>query len=274
MYPKMIGLAGTLLLATAALLWTGGPLLAQHGGGHGGGGHGGFGGGRVGFGGGAGFSGLGGYHGYGAWHAGAGRYGAGLAHYYNRGYGRAWYGGYYPGYYSSWNYPYYGYGDSYDLGDYPYYGYSERPYYTYGTFTSQPYYFGSGIKPDSTSSAGSSNATSVAPPVRDDSAAVPAAGPAHDDTAHVEVFVRPDAQVWFENRPTTQTGSVRNYVSPPLDPKRSYTYDIRARWNENGHEVEQTRIVDVHAGGQVAVDFGTPTASQPETHARTGTVGS
>ncbi len=54
---------------------------------------------------------------------------------------------------------------------------------------------------------------------------------------------------------TTSTGAVREYQSPPLAPGKRYTYDLSARWTENGHEVTQQQTVDVSPGGHVSVAF-------------------
>src|SRR4051812_34185215 len=42
-----------------------------------------------------------------------------------------------------------------------------------------------------------------------------------DTIAHVTVRVPADANVWFENLPTTSTGPVREFNSPPLSPGAS-----------------------------------------------------
>ncbi|HEX5271091.1 MAG TPA: hypothetical protein VFW33_11410, partial [Gemmataceae bacterium] len=36
---------------------------------------------------------------------------------------------------------------------------------------------------------------------------------------------------------------------------RGYTYEVRARWTENGREVERTKTVPVKANGVATVDF-------------------
>ncbi|MFZ1006940.1 MAG: TIGR03000 domain-containing protein [Candidatus Sulfotelmatobacter sp.] len=64
-----------------------------------------------------------------------------------------------------------------------------------------------------------------------------------------------DAQVWFENKLTTQRGMERLYESPPLAPNHSHTYTIKARWMENGKAVDQERQVNVRAGQNITVNF-------------------
>ena len=85
------------------------------------------------------------------------------------------------------------------------------------------------------------------------------AGPASQDvTAHVMVKVPADAEVWFGQGKTQQSGTMREFVSPALTPGQDFTYDIKARWTEGGQEVVQTRHVDVSAGAWKTVDFTKP----------------
>jgi uncharacterized protein (TIGR03000 family) len=69
-----------------------------------------------------------------------------------------------------------------------------------------------------------------------------------------------NAKVWFEGVKTSQTGSVRDYVSPSLDPGKTFDYQIRVRWTENGHRVEQQRKVTVRPNGRTVVDLTSPTS--------------
>jgi len=64
-----------------------------------------------------------------------------------------------------------------------------------------------------------------------------------------------NAEVWIEGQKTQQQGTWREYFSPPLNPGKNYTYDVRARWNDNGRNVERTRSVSVQAKGVATVDF-------------------
>jgi len=76
-----------------------------------------------------------------------------------------------------------------------------------------------------------------------------------DNTAHLEVLVPGNATLWINDWKAGSTGVVRKLRSPPLTPSRHYTYTIRARWEEDGREVTQTRQVAVSAGAKVRVDF-------------------
>jgi uncharacterized protein (TIGR03000 family) len=84
------------------------------------------------------------------------------------------------------------------------------------------------------------------------------APPQADNVAHMTVHVPVDAQVWFGATKTTSTGRVRQYESPPLTPGSHFTYEIRARWTQNGQQMTQTQQVPVTAGGHVNVTFPFP----------------
>jgi uncharacterized protein (TIGR03000 family) len=67
-----------------------------------------------------------------------------------------------------------------------------------------------------------------------------------------------DAEVWFDDRLTQQTGLARQFQSPPLTPGGAYTYRVTARWVVNGQPVLRTRTILVQAGGRVTLDFTRP----------------
>jgi uncharacterized protein (TIGR03000 family) len=246
---KVFSFGGLLLLAGAVVLVTPGSGQAQHGG-HGGGGHGGghFGGGH--FGGGYHGGNFGGYRG-GFYHSGAhyGGYHYGYHNYYPH-YGvysyrhdHPYYGSY--GYYYPYSYGSYGY-------DYPYY---DTPYLSAGPTST--YDSGSYISTGNVTPYSAYGTPSTTPSADSYQAFYPSATVTtpSDSRAHVTVKVPADAQIWFDGTLTTSTGSVRRYDSPPLTPGSGYGYEVRARWNENGHEVTQTQHVSVTAGAQVQVDF-------------------
>src|SRR5439155_19875924 len=76
-----------------------------------------------------------------------------------------------------------------------------------------------------------------------------------DSQAQITVSVPASAQLWFEGTATTSSGPVRVFHSPPLQPGKQFVYEVRARWTENGHEVNQTQQVQVAAGSRVQVHF-------------------
>src|SRR5262245_31588389 len=77
--------------------------------------------------------------------------------------------------------------------------------------------------------------------------------------AHLDVRVPADAEVWFDGKRTNLTGSRRRYATRPLDPSRDYTYEVRARWSEDGEVVTRKRALTLAAGGRGMVHlFGAP----------------
>ena len=229
-HPRFLSLAVP-AAAAAALLFAGEALAGGHGGGgHGGGGHGG--GGHGGGGHGGGFSHAGNFH--------AGNFHAGNFHN-----GSFHNGHFHDGHFHNGFFgvglgfgPYWGGGGGYPSYDYGYgYGYGAAPYdYGYSTPAVINNY-----NLDYGTPAGNASQQQ-----------------ASDPTAHIEVRVPADAEVWFGTGKTSQTGTRREFVSPPLEPGKGFTYEIRARWVENGKEVTQTRRLDVSAGAWKGVDFTRP----------------
>lgn len=79
-----------------------------------------------------------------------------------------------------------------------------------------------------------------------------------DSVGRFTVEVPAEATVWIEDQQMSQTGATRSFVSPPLAPGKTYIYDVRARWQENGREMEQRQSITVQGGSSSAVRF--PTA--------------
>jgi uncharacterized protein (TIGR03000 family) len=202
----------------ALALWVGGSGTAQaqhRGGGHGGG---------VGHAGGVG-------HGDGG-HGDGGRWGG------YRGYGYYPYGGFGIGIYAS---PYRSYGYGYGYPDYGSYGYS----YPYSTDTS--------VYPSTVYSTTQYGPSIV--PVSTD-ANITQSGyytPGTDNRARVHVRLPADAQLWVDGDPTQQTGSERDFVTPPLTSAGTYT--LKARWMQGNEPVERSMKVDVRPGQTSQVDF-------------------
>jgi uncharacterized protein (TIGR03000 family) len=161
-------------------------------------------------------------------------------------YGYPGYGGYYG------NYSGYGYGSTYynpgysgyrNWGSYPgYYGYSSD--YRSPAYSSGSYNFPAGTYYQS------AYPSNYATPM-----AASSADQANSTAATVRVQVPANAQVWFGDHQTQQTGPNRLFVSPPLQANRDYSYTLRARWMDNGREVDRTRTVKVQPGATVDVNF-------------------
>lgn len=177
-------------------------------------------GGRGGRGGGGGVA-RGGYGGYGY-----GRGGYGGGGYGGGGYGR---GGYY-----GWG----GYGWG---GIYPYSGYGLSSYSYYPSYYGYDY--------------GTPTYTYPNAPVTIDTRASAYYAPPTDNSAMIHLRVPASATVWVDGGRTKLTGSDRNFSTPSLTPGKTFEYQIKARWMEDGKPVEKTRTVDVRANQTSNVDF-------------------
>jgi uncharacterized protein (TIGR03000 family) len=75
-------------------------------------------------------------------------------------------------------------------------------------------------------------------------------------TASIQVRVPTNAEIWFENQKTRQSGALRNFISPPLETGKTFTYDVHARWTDSsGKVIDQTKQVEVQAGKRSTADF-------------------
>jgi uncharacterized protein (TIGR03000 family) len=79
---------------------------------------------------------------------------------------------------------------------------------------------------------------------------------APDACMRLEVRVLESARVFIDGAATTQTGAVRNFASPVLNPEQVYTYTIRAEWDEEGKPRSETRTITGKPGTPHVVDFG------------------
>jgi len=244
---RYLSLVGLAVLAGAVVLLSPGESQAQRrggGGGWGGGGYGGggYGGGRSGVNIGIGYSSYGGLSagvGYGRGYGGYGGYGyPGYGYGGYGGYGRGGYGGYGLGL---------GYGRGYGYGGYG--GYSSPSYY--GNYASVTPYYGDNYGGDYSVSP----SYAYAPQTAAYQSFYPSDSQQSNNSATVNVMVPADAEVWFDGNATQQRGPFREFTTPPLDPNRTFTYQIRARWMQNGQAMDQTRSVQVQANRAATVDF-------------------
>ncbi len=67
-----------------------------------------------------------------------------------------------------------------------------------------------------------------------------------------------DGEVWFDGQKTRQTGTSRTFVTPALEPGKSFSYQVSAAWHHNGRLVTAERTVNVSAGNTSYVDFTQP----------------
>jgi uncharacterized protein (TIGR03000 family) len=189
--------------------------------------------------------GYGGGHGYGG-------YG------YGRGYG-GWYGGIsFYGY--GWGYPYaYGYGPGfYDLGGLGYSGVGgfggggsgAIPAPTLIPYSSS-YTPGQGPKLDPTT------IPTLPPPLANpELPAAPVAKPAAAAaTASITVIVPEGGQVWFDNTLTPTKGTSWSFTTTALEQGKTYTVNVKARWDEKGNDRSYDIPVRVVSGDKLTLDL-------------------
>jgi len=204
---------------------------------------------------------------------------------YGYGYGNPYYGGYGAGAYGSgWNNPAYNRGSAYNNWGYNYPGYSGNrdynrenyPGYS-GTWSNAPGYgqatggyYGEGMQ-DYSSTTGTTS------PAGTSGQAGMMQGGSMDGRVLINVRVSPDAEVWFDDQKTSQTGPFRSFITPALNPDQDFVYHVRARWTENGRQMDKTRRIDVHAGDRLVVNLmgrrqegGTPSGQSPTYGAEPG----
>jgi uncharacterized protein (TIGR03000 family) len=80
--------------------------------------------------------------------------------------------------------------------------------------------------------------------------------------ARLKLMVPKDAVVEIEGVKTTQTGEVRNFVSPALVPGKNYSYTVKATWKDaEGKDVVKEEVVKVQPGQEAQVDLRPPVAA-------------
>jgi uncharacterized protein (TIGR03000 family) len=83
-----------------------------------------------------------------------------------------------------------------------------------------------------------------------------------DRRVQIHLQVPVNARVWFDNEKTVQTGSSRDFITPPLPTGSDYSYAVRVEWTENGRKVESTRHIRIRAGDRVSLDLNRPALAQ------------
>ena len=84
----------------------------------------------------------------------------------------------------------------------------------------------------------------------------PARSTSEQSPATVVVRLPAGARLTIDGRPTRATGATRRFVSPPLQPGKSYTYRLRAEIGLARRTVSETQTVTVQAGRRSQVEFG------------------
>jgi len=83
--------------------------------------------------------------------------------------------------------------------------------------------------------------------------------PMVNNSAMMRVIVPdPNAQVFLDGQPTSSTGNVRTYQTPPLTGAQTFTYHLRAVFMRNGQQTTEERTVVITPGQTTTVDFSRP----------------
>jgi uncharacterized protein (TIGR03000 family) len=80
--------------------------------------------------------------------------------------------------------------------------------------------------------------------------------PAADaEPATLRVYVMPTARLTVDNTPIKQTGADRRFVTPPLPRGKTFSYTLKATWQEGGREIVRMAVARVQAGKEAEVDL-------------------
>lgn len=87
--------------------------------------------------------------------------------------------------------------------------------------------------------------------------------PPTPNRAHLRLLVPEKAEVVVEGVKTRKTGTVRDFISPPLTPGRNMTYTIVVRYTDaEGKPVEENHSVRVRANDRLRIDCTRPTNTE------------
>lgn len=80
---------------------------------------------------------------------------------------------------------------------------------------------------------------------------------ADDLRARLEIYVPAEgAQAYIDDVVTRQTGTRRQFVTPPLEAGKTYSLKVRAVWtDEKGQRQDVTRVLEIRAGESRRADF-------------------
>jgi uncharacterized protein (TIGR03000 family) len=76
--------------------------------------------------------------------------------------------------------------------------------------------------------------------------------------ALIELKVPADAAVTFDNQPTQQTGEIRQFITPPLELNKSFSYMVHVK----AQNLDENRKINVSPDQRVTMDFTQPAGEQ------------
>jgi uncharacterized protein (TIGR03000 family) len=81
------------------------------------------------------------------------------------------------------------------------------------------------------------------------------ANPLPAGAALVIVKIPAEAELWFDGSKTSQGGSLRHFMTPPLPPGGVLSYTLQARWRIKDANLSRVEEVRVQPGATVTVNF-------------------
>lgn len=93
-----------------------------------------------------------------------------------------------------------------------------------------------------------------------------------NDSVRLNVSVPETAVVYVNDRKTTSTGEMRQFVSRGLESGKSYRFEVRAELNDNGNLISDTQTIVVTAGSQENVRFALQAAPKADAAVDTAVV--
>jgi uncharacterized protein (TIGR03000 family) len=76
--------------------------------------------------------------------------------------------------------------------------------------------------------------------------------------ALIELKVPADATVTFDGQPTQQTGEIRDFLTPPLEANKNFSYQVHVK----AQNMDETRKINVNADRRVTMDFTMPQGAE------------
>jgi uncharacterized protein (TIGR03000 family) len=73
--------------------------------------------------------------------------------------------------------------------------------------------------------------------------------------ATIKLLVPAPATVTVDGQATTSTGETRLYETPPLAPGKTFSYELKATWEESGYKIVRMAEARVEAGKETVIDL-------------------
>lgn len=83
----------------------------------------------------------------------------------------------------------------------------------------------------------------------------------HGTAAMIIVTLPSDANLSFDDYPTSSTGARRSFITPPLEVGKDYTYTLKAEFG--AQKKAQTKTITVRAGRITEVSLGEGAGTPP-----------